>query len=155
MSASGKMPVAVIRKSKMEFERTRRKKIEISLIPLIDVSMFLLIFFMVAGTVEKFEIIPIDPPVSQNGKLMDEGHVSILLGSHDEIILRDEIVTIEEMQKTLAPELSANPSKIITVKADATTPANRMIDVMDAIKAAGGKNLSVMTQSKAVAKAKN
>ncbi len=30
--------------------------------------MFLLIFFMVAGTVEKFEIIPIDPPVAQSGK---------------------------------------------------------------------------------------
>jgi len=136
----------------MDFPRTRRKKIEVSLIPLIDVSMFLLIFFMVAGTVEKFEMIPIEPPVSQNGKMMDEGHVAILLGAHDEIILRDDIVTIEEMQKILAPELSANPNKVVTLKADAVAPANRMIEVMDAIKAAGGKNLSVMTQSKAVAK---
>lgn len=136
----------------MEFPRTRRKKLEVSLIPLIDVSMFLLIFFMVAGTVEKFEMIPIEPPVSQNGKLMDEGHVAILLGSHDEIIMRDEVVTIPEMQKILAPELAANPSKVVTVKADAVAPANRMIEVMDAIKAAGGKNLSVLTQSKAVAK---
>jgi len=136
----------------MDFPRTRRKKIEVSLIPLIDVSMFLLIFFMLAGTVEKFEMIPIEPPVSQNGKMMDEGHVAILLGAHDEIILRDDIVTIEEMQKILAPELSANPNKVVTVKADAVAPANRMIEVMDAIKAAGGKNLSVMTQSKAVAK---
>jgi biopolymer transport protein ExbD len=138
----------------MEFPRTRRKKLEVSLIPLIDVSMFLLIFFMVAGTVEKFEMIPIEPPVSQNGKMMDEGHVAILLGAHDEIILRDEVVTIEEMQKILAPELSENPNKVVTVKADAVAPANRMIEVMDAIKAAGGKNLSVMTQSKAVAKSK-
>lgn len=138
----------------MEFPRTRRKKLEVSLIPLIDVSMFLLIFFMVAGTVEKFEMIPIEPPVSQNGKMMDEGHVSILLGAHDEIILRDEVVTIAEMQKILAPELSANPNKVVTVKADAVAPANRMIEVMDAIKAAGGKNLSVLTQSKAVAKSK-
>lgn len=133
----------------MEFPRTRRKKIEVSLIPLIDVSMFLLIFFMVAGTVEKFEMIPIEPPVSQNGKLLDEGHVTILLGSHDEIILRDEIVSIEQMQKILTPELTANPAKVVTIKADAIAPANRMIDVMDAIKAAGGKNLSILTQSKA------
>ena len=68
----------------MEFQRTRRKKIEISLIPLIDVSMFLLIFFMLAGSIERFEIIPVDPPVAQSGKLMDEGHVVILLGRHDE-----------------------------------------------------------------------
>ena len=78
----------------MDFPRTPRKKIEISLIPLIDVSMFLLIFFMVAGSVEKFDLVPIDPPVSRHGNMMDEGHVLVLLGSHDEIILNDEIVTI-------------------------------------------------------------
>lgn len=131
----------------MDFPRTNRKRLEISVIPLIDVSMFLLIFFMVSGTIEKLDLIPIDPPVSQHGNLMDEGHVSILLGSHDEIILGDEIVTVEEMQKMLQPELTANPSKVITVKADAVVPANRMIEIMDAIKAAGGKHLSVLTQS--------
>ncbi len=134
----------------MEFPRTRKKTIEISLVPLIDVSMFLLIFFMVAGSVEKFEIIPIDPPVAQNGKLMEEGHIVILLGHHDEIIVGDEIVPMEEMIKMLEPQLKANPNKVVTVKADATVPANRMIEVMDAIKVAGGKNLSVVTQSKAL-----
>lgn len=134
----------------MEFPRTRRKYITISLIPLIDVSIFLLIFFMVAGAIEKFEIIPVDPPVAQSGKLMDEGHILILLGSHDEIIVDDEIIPIEEMQKLLTPQLKNNPAKVVTVKADATVPANRVIDVMDAIKAAGGRNLSVVTQSKAI-----
>ena len=133
----------------MEFQRTRRRVINISLIPLIDVSIFLLIFFMVAGAIEKFEIIPVDPPVAQSGRLMDEGHIVILLGSHDEVIVDDEIVPLEEMKKLLAPQLKDNPHKVVTVKADATAPANRVIDVMDAIKAAGGKNLSVVTQSKA------
>ena len=133
----------------MDFPRTRRKPIEISLIPLIDVSMFLLIFFMVAGSIEKFEIVPIDPPVAQSGKLMDEGHISILLGRHEEIIVDDEIVPMDEMQKLLALQLQPNPSKVVTVKADATVSANRVIEVMDAIKAAGGKNLSLVTQSKA------
>src|SRR5580704_16123656 len=133
----------------MEYPRTRRRVIEISLIPLIDVSMFLLIFFMVAGSIEKFEIIPIDPPVAQSGKLMDEGHIVILLGRHGEIIVGDDIVPMEEMQKMLAPDLQANPNKVVTVKADATVPANRVIEVMDAIKAAGGRNLSIVTQSKA------
>lgn len=131
----------------MNFPRTERKRLTISLIPLIDVSIFLLIFFMVAGTIEKFEIVPVDPPVAKSGKLMDEGHIIILLGRHDEIIVGDEIVPMEEMQAMLAPDLKANPNKVITVKADASVPANRVIDVMDAIKAAGGRNLSIATQS--------
>ena len=134
----------------MEFQRTHRKRIEISLIPLIDVSIFLLIFFMLAGTVERFELVPIDPPVARSGKLMDEGHIVILLGRHDEIIVDDEIVEMERMQEMLAPQLKANPNKIVTVKADAVVPANRVIDLMEAIKQAGGRNLSVVTQSREV-----
>lgn len=132
----------------MDFARAHRKNPRITLVPLIDVSIFLLIFFMVAGSVEKFELIAVDPPVAQSGKLMDEGHVTILLGRHDEIIVGEEIVDVSEMQNILAPELAANPNKVITVKADATVPANRVIDVMDAIKAAGGANLSIVTQSR-------
>lgn len=134
----------------MNFARNEKKRITISLIPLIDVSIFLLIFFMLAGSIEKFDIIPVEPPMAQSGKLVDEGHVSIVLGKYDEILLNDEIIPMEEMQAILAPDLKANPNKVVTVKADATVPANRVIDVMDAIKAAGGRNLSVVTQSKAV-----
>jgi biopolymer transport protein ExbD len=135
----------------MEFVRTRKKPITISLIPLIDVSIFLLIFFMLAGSIEKFEIIPVNPPVAQSGKLMDEGHVVITLGKLDEIIVDDEIVEMDKMIGMLAPLLKANPNKVITVKADASVPANRVIELMDDIKQAGGRNLSIVTQSKGVA----
>ncbi|MDX1975737.1 MAG: biopolymer transporter ExbD [Rickettsiales bacterium] len=137
----------------MEFERTRRKTITISLIPLIDVSVFLLIFFMLAGAIKKFEVVPIDPPVAQSGKLMSEGHMVVLLGRHDEIIVDEEIITMQKMQAKLAADLKANPNKVITVKADAAVPANRVIDIMDAIKIAGGKNISIVTQSKAYIRA--
>lgn len=134
----------------MEFERTRKKNLEISLIPLIDISMFLLIFFMVAGAVGKFEIIPIDPPVAANGHLVEEGHLVILLGKRDELIIGEDIIPLEQAKEFLAPILEKNPNKVITVKADAAAPAGRVIDVMDAIKLAGGKQLSIVTQSKAI-----
>ena len=134
----------------MEFERTRKKPLEISLIALIDISMFLLIFFMVAGAVQKFEILDIDPPVAASGKLVDEGHLVILIGKRDELIIGEDIIPLEQVEDYLAPILAKNPNKVITVKADAAAPAGRVIDMMDAIKLAGGKQLSIVTQSKAV-----
>ncbi len=133
----------------MDFPRTRKKDVSISLIPLIDISVFLLIFFMLTGSIDRLELIPIEPPVAESGKLMDEGHLVILLGQHHEIIINDEMIPLEDIPRLLGPDLIKNPGKIITVKADAEVPANRMIEVMDAIKEAGGKNLSVVTQSKA------
>ncbi len=131
-----------------EFERNRKKPTMANIVPLIDVALFLLIFFMVAGSVEKFEIIPIEVPEAKSGKLIDEGHVVILIGTRDEIVIDDELITIEELTPRLKDQLQANPNKVITVKADAHIPAVRMIAVMDRIKLAGGRNLSLVTQSK-------
>jgi biopolymer transport protein ExbD len=131
----------------MDFPRTRRRLRQLGLIPLIDVAMFLLIFFMVAGTLEKFELLPIDPPLAESGKLMDEGHIMILLGARDEVVVDDELTNVEALEQYIRKSLGSNPNKVITVKADATIPAVRMIQVMDRIRAAGGKNLSIVTQA--------
>lgn len=131
----------------MDFDRVIKRQRTTSLVPLIDVSLFLLIFFMVSGTIEKFDIIPVDPPVAESGKLMDEGHVVILLGGHDEIIVADEIVPEDEVIAFIHEQLGNHPDKIITLKTDASVPSGRVIAMFDKIKAAGGKNLSLVTQS--------
>lgn len=140
--------------SAIDFPRNRKRTKQLGLIPLIDVAMFLLIYFIVAGTIEKFEIIPITPPSAASGKLMDEGHIMILLGSHEEIVINDELSDITAMEEDVRRKLAANPNKIITVKADSSVPAVRMIKVMDRIKNAGGKNLSIVTQSSRFGNAK-
>jgi len=131
----------------MDFERRARKVRRASLVPLIDVALFLLIFFMVAGSIEHFDVIPVDPPIAKSGKLIDEGHVMILLGTHDEIIIDDEMVPEDKVFATLKEQFAANPDKVVTLKTDASIEANRMIAMMDKIKAAGGRNLSLVTQS--------
>lgn len=132
----------------LEFERSRRTPKAANIVPLIDVALFLLIFFMVAGTIEKFEIIPIQVPEAQSSKLIDEGHIVILIGTRDEIVMDDELIRMEELLPKLKPQLEGNPNKVVTLKADAEIPAVKMIAVMDAIKLAGGHNLSLVTHSK-------
>lgn len=130
----------------MNFERSPRKTGQVGLIPLIDVAMFLLIFFMVAGTVEKFEVLPINPPVAANSKLVDEGHIVILMGTREELVMGEDLVTPEELEARVREQIKANPAKIITLKADASIQAVRVIDVMERLKKAGAANLSVATQ---------
>lgn len=130
-----------------DFPRYRKPMRGASLVPLIDIALFLLIFFLVAGTIEKFEIIPIDVPEAQSGKMLDEGHIVVLIGTRDEIVLDDELITLEELLPRLKEQLEGNPGKVVTVKADASIPAVKMIAVMDAIKLAGGRNLSLATKS--------
>lgn len=131
----------------MEFARTTKKMREISVVPLIDVVLQLLIFFLMAGTVQKFELVPIDPPVAESGKIVDEGNVVILLGKHDELILNDDLIEVEQLIPLITHQLKNYPHLVVTVKADAGIPASRLIEVMDYVKAAGGRNLSLVTQA--------
>lgn len=131
----------------MELRRIPQNKKEISIVPLVNVVFLLLIYFLVAGSLERVEIIPIDPPVAESSKIVDEGHIVILMGQYEELIVDDELVTPEELVNVVSGKLARYPGKIITLKADARIPANRMIHIMDKIKEAGGRNISLVTQT--------
>ncbi|MBN66173.1 MAG: hypothetical protein CMM94_01210 [Rickettsiales bacterium] len=131
----------------MDIERSKQPIKQISMVPLINVVFLLLIFFLVAGTVEKFDVVPIDLPVADSGQVLDEGHIVILLGRHNEIIINDELVATEDVRPVLEEQLSLNKNRIITVKADSELEAHKLIQMMDTIKLSGGKNLSLITQT--------
>lgn len=130
----------------MEFERNRQAPRAINLIPLINIILLMLVFFLVAGTVTKFDVIDVALPEAVSGELLDEGHVQVLLGQYDEIIINDKPYTMDEVQAIMEDQLENNKERIITLKADSRMSASRMIEVVMRIKAAGGKNLSLVTQ---------
>jgi len=131
----------------MDIQRSKRMTREISMIPLINLVFLLLIFFLVAGTIEKFDIIAVEIPVADSGKVLDEGHIVIVLGQYNEILLNDELVSVDELRQHVAALLEHNPRKVISLKADARLEASKMVAIMDLLRLAGGSNLSIVTQS--------
>lgn len=130
----------------MDFERRKRMVIEFRMVPLIDVVFFLIFYFIVAGTVQPFEMIPIQLPTASSGRVLEEGEISIILGQHDELLLNDELVTLEQLQPQIQNIFIKFPSSVVTIKADARLSASHLLAVMDLVKAAGGKNISLVTQ---------
>jgi biopolymer transport protein ExbD len=130
-----------------DLNRSKRMTKEISMIPLINLVFLLLIFFLVAGTIEKFDIIAVDIPVADNGRPLDAGQINIVIGQYNEILLNDELVTIEQLRDRVKASLSSNPHKIISLKSDSRLEASKMVAIMDLLRIAGGRNLSIITQS--------
>lgn len=135
----------------LEFVSSRRKPRRIVLIPLIDVTFMLVLFFLIGGQLQSVTIVDVDLPVAESSKLLDEGPVEVVLGKYDEIIINDilfdEHAAIREMKR----QLEVNDERIVTVKADANSSANRLVAFMEMIREAGGKNISVVTQQTAMA----
>jgi biopolymer transport protein ExbD len=131
----------------IEFHRRARRIRPINVISLIDVMFVLILFFLMTGHMEKFSPVNVELPVADSGQLLDEGPVTILLGKYDEILMNDEYVDASQLGEALRQELQFNPERIITIKADAFLEANKLVRLMEVIGDAGGKNISVVTQT--------
>lgn len=117
------------------------------MISLIDIIFTVILFFIVAGHMEKFSIIAVELPKADSGQRLDEGPVVVLLGQFGEVIINDELYSDDGVEGELKKQLAVNPERIITIKADAKMDANKLVDFMEQIRVAGGKNLSLVTQS--------
>ena len=104
---------------------------------------------MVAGTIEQFEIIDIEPPKAVSGEMLDKGQIIILLGAHGEIIMDDALLSMEVLTSQLKVKLLQNPNRIVTIKADGSIAAATLVEVMDGVQLAGGKEVTIATQSSA------
>jgi len=130
----------------VEITRVRRKIRPITVVSLIDIVFVVILFFIVAGHVEKFAIIPVDLPKAESGQLLDEGPVVVLLGRYDEILINDELYNASQVVAVMQDQLKINPDRIITIKADANLDANKLVDFLESVKQAGGRNISLVTQ---------
>lgn len=131
----------------IEFERRTKKPRNINVISIIDVMLVLLIFFMLAGSVEKVEVLPVDLPVAETTAKTAEGEIVIVLGRYQEIVANDELLNDDkELQLWVAEHIRKHPGHMITLKADSRMKAEQLIDIMKLIESAGGKTVVLATQ---------
>jgi len=131
----------------LDFERRSRKPRAIALIPLIDVMFVILLFFMIGGHLEAFSPVAVDLPIADSGQLLDEGPVKVTLATDGRILVNDAIFTTYTVTDEIKRQLAVNPERIITIKADANLEANQLVRLLEQVRAAGGVNLSIVTQS--------
>ncbi len=129
----------------VDIPRYKQTTREPGMMPMINVVLLLLTFFLVAGSIEKFEVLHVELPVAKNGKMLADGQVVVVLGAQREILVNDEFIAPSVFLTTIQEQLQGNPNKIITLRADQRLPATFMIYVMNQIKAAGGTNISLIT----------
>lgn len=134
----------------LSFDTARRRPRRIVLIPMIDVTFMLVLFFLIGGQLQTVTIVNVDLPVAESGKLLDEGPVQVVLGKYDEILINDILFDQAAATLEMKRQLEVNGERIITIKADANSSANRLVAFMEMIRTAGGKNISVITQQSGV-----
>jgi biopolymer transport protein ExbD len=127
----------------MIFPRKQRRSPTLNIIPLIDVLVVLLIFYIATTVFKKSEPkIIIKVPDSTQAKATQEAPPSIIyVTAEGKIFLDDAPVEPDQLGDLLKGKLAASPAFKVAMKSDDKAPFGAIIKVMDAAHAAGISNL--------------
>ena len=119
-----------------------------SIMPLLDVMLLLLIFFLLASVfaqptleVELPEAAHSDASVEQNTIL------TISVSPHGDIYVNKTLVLLRDLQSRIETALRHNEDTPVLVRADKQSAFEHVVKVMDAVKGAGAKQLIIETQT--------
>jgi biopolymer transport protein ExbD len=123
----------------MQFTRKRRRSPMINIIPLIDVLVVLLIFYIATTVFKKAEPkIKITVPDSTQAKSTPNTPPSIIYVTEDsKLFFDDQPIEPDKLGELLKSKLAADPGFKVAMKADTKAPFGEITKVLDAAHFAG------------------
>lgn len=133
----------------MKFRARAEEDLTIGLTPLIDVVFILLIFFMVTTTFNRTSELRIDlPEASASEAKPDQKKLEIAIDAQGQFYI-NQVKVVGTSRKTLAlalrKMLGKDKNLPVIIKADAMTPHQSVITVMDVAGRLGLNRLSIAT----------
>jgi biopolymer transport protein ExbD len=137
----------------LRFRKSRREDPEINLIPFIDVLLVILIFLMLSTTYSKFTELQITLPAADAEKLRDRAREVIVVVAADGRYAVNHKHLEGRGVELLTAELNAaskgDPQMVVIISADALSPHQSVVNVMDAARRAGLPRLTFAAQGNA------
>lgn len=125
--------------------RTQTSLSEINVTPLVDVVLVLLIIFMVTAPVLQSGI-EVSVPKTRTVKQITEERVVVSIDAKQRVFLGNDPVNINEIGQKLREKIRDPEGQAVYVRADENVTFGLFATVMDAVKASGITNVSIVTQ---------
>jgi len=130
----------------MHFQRRKAAPHRENVLPLINVVFLLLVFFMVAGALERGDLFSVAPPFSQSAPETTAQNAVLLMGPTGELALDGTRLTFEDIPQALESlKDSLGPEFKVKLKADGAVEALAVIHVLDRLRAAGVPSVTLLT----------
>lgn len=127
--------------------RGRRLMGEINVTPFVDVTLVLLIIFMVAAPMLTVGV-PVDLPKTEAKSLPNEQEpISITILNNGQIFLQQDPVMAEDILPRLNAIAKNDFERRIYIRGDANSQYGLVMQIMAKINAAGFRNLGLVTDS--------
>jgi|TARA_E500000075_G_C6928757_1_gene288037 biopolymer transport protein ExbD len=110
-----------------------------------DIAFLLLIFFLVTTTIDtdKGLGIVLPPPGDMEIEIRKDNIMNCLINSQGKVLLDEEPTNIDQIHRIVGEKLRANNKLVISVKAHPKTAYNDYVRVIDQLKRADAKRISI------------
>jgi biopolymer transport protein ExbD len=126
--------------SRRRMRRVHHDEVGLQIAPMIDVTLLLLFFFMLAGKITKGDkLLDIKVPVAATGKVpVDEGARDVVnLDEQGRLFSGSRPVTTKELTAHLKQRFKDYPPLKLYIRADSKTPGKKIKEVMAVASEAG------------------
>jgi biopolymer transport protein ExbD len=123
-----------------------RPQAEITVVPLVDIVLCLLIFFMVATTFDKDMKLEIERPTATSAAAAPNKAIRVYIDRNGETYIDGRPVKTWLIQSRVRDLLRVSAAGAVLVVTDAFVPAEKLIEVVDQCRLAGAKDVGVATK---------
>ena len=125
----------------MRVARRPRRAAPETIVALIDVVFFLLVFFLLVGRMDATAPFEVDPPVSMRGADLPGGGATVAIGADGALALDAAGVRRDEMARLLSERLAAEPDLRVRVQAHRDAPLSEVLPLVARIEALGAREV--------------
>ena len=138
----------------MKFRHGSREEPEINLIPFIDVLLVILIFLMLTTTYSKFTELQLTLPTADTEAMKDRPREIIVTVSADGRYIVNKqplqgrsVTELGSAMNVAAQAMGAGKPPVLIISADAQTPHQAVVTVMEAARARGLSQITFASQA--------
>ncbi len=134
--------------AELSLNRRRPTRPLISLVPMIDVMLILLVFFMVTSTYLNLDMIPALAQADRSAPSGTSGEpasaIVIRIGSDGAPYFRGQALTSEDLEALLSDRIAHAPATPVIVLPSGSARMQALVTVMDVVTRAGVTNMRVV-----------
>jgi biopolymer transport protein ExbD len=110
-----------------------------------DIVFLLLIFFLVTTAIdtEKGLDLVLPPGSTEEIKIPKKNIANLLINSAGAVLIDGEVIEMRDISRVIKERIQDNPKLIVSIKTDRLTKYDVYIDVLDKLKKADAKKISI------------